>query len=171
MNARARLDRIEKLMTFQTPPWCCDYMARLVPSGHRRVLEPTPGQGNLVRALQQDERRLHVIAPERFEDIQAGDRFSAVVMNPPFTPMSRGYEILAACMELAPFVIALMPWLVLINSEARTRAITEYGLRVVHHLPRSTFPGARVQTCILEMRHGFGGTTQMEFVARPVEAL
>ena len=136
-------------MQFQTPENVCKYMVRLLPEGVQTVLEPTPGEGNIVRVLQNYE----VTAPTDFWQIEGN--WDAVVMNPPFSPMDMGYKILFKCMEMSPVVIALMPWLTIINSEKRTKKIMEYGLKSVTHLPRSTFKGSRVQTCILEMSKGW----------------
>ena len=36
---------------FQTPTWVCDIMSSLVEGNPKRILEPTPGQGNLVNSL------------------------------------------------------------------------------------------------------------------------
>lgn len=130
-------------------------MAAMVPRFVNSVLEPTPGDGNLVRALR--ERRFNVTAPDDFWSVSGN--FDAVVMNPPFTPMDVGYDILYKCMDMTDVVIALMPWLTIINSEKRTKKIMEYGLVSVTHLPRYTFDGSRVQCCILNMRRGFVGHT------------
>jgi type I restriction-modification system DNA methylase subunit len=95
-------------------------------------------------------------------------RFDAVVMNPPFTPMERGYRILYAVMEMSNVVIALMPWLTLINSKRRTKDIETFGLKEVIHLPRDVFPGSRVQTCILNMQKGYTGKTSLHFLSMPI---
>jgi hypothetical protein len=145
-------------MDFQTHPVVCKYMASLLPAGVSTVLEPTPGLGNLVRALS----GYQVTAPCEFWEVSG--RFDAVVMNPPFTPMAEGYRILYAVMQMSDIIIALMPWLTIINSEKRTADIKNYGLRSVTHLPRSAFPGARVQTCILEMQKGYDGIQAMCFL-------
>ena len=143
---------------FQTPLWVCAYMASLLPDNVVRVLEPTPGQGNLVNALE----GFDVTAPVDFYKIHGF--YDAVVMNPPFTPMKKGYEILLKCMGMTDIVIALMPWLSLINSEKRTNIIMEYGLKSVTHLPRHVFNGARVQCCILELKSGYVGKTEFKTI-------
>jgi hypothetical protein len=130
-------------------------MAAMLPAGVETVLEPTPGQGNLVKALV--EEGYHVTAPNDFWSV-AG-RFDAVVMNPPFSPMAQGYQILFAVMEMSDVIIALMPWLTLINAKGRTETIRQFGLRSVTHLPRDAFPGSRVQTCILYLDKGYQGET------------
>jgi len=149
------------MSNFQTQKWVCDIMVGLLPDGVSTVLEPTPGEGNLVRALIRALNGYQVTAPQEFWNVSG--RFDAVVMNPPFTPMEQGYRILYAVMEMSDIVIALMPWLTLINSEKRTKDIKCYGLKSISHLPRSAFAGARVQTCILEMQKGFVGETSIRF--------
>jgi len=86
--------------------------------------------------------------------------FDWVVMNPPFSPMKLGYKILYKCMGMSDNIIALMPWLTIINSQKRTDDIMGFGLASITHLPRTIFKGARVQTCILEMRKGYNSTTK-----------
>lgn len=147
-------------MDFQTHPIVCQYMVSLLPTGVSTVLEPTPGEGNLVRAL----NGYQVTAPSEFWGVSG--RFDAVVMNPPFTPMEEGYRILYAVMEMSDIIIALMPWLTLINSEKRTDDIENFGLKGVTHLPRSIFKGSRVQTCILEMQKGFTGEKSLRFLTK-----
>lgn len=146
---------------FQTAPWVARYMAGMIPRGASSVLEPTPGEGNIVRELSS----YRVTAPREFWEVSG--RFDSVVMNPPFTPMSTGYKILFACMGLSDSIIALMPWLTIINSEGRTSRIIEFGLRSVTHLPRSAFPGSRVQTCILELEKGYSGEKAIRFLDKP----
>jgi len=136
---------------FQTPTWCCEYMKILIPNNVKTILEPTSGQGNIVDILSD---KYIVTAPKEFWNLD-NDRYDCIVMNPPFSPMLVGYKILYRCMELSNNIIALMPWLTLINSEKRTKDIIDYGLKSVTHLPRRTFKGARVQTCILEMKKGY----------------
>jgi hypothetical protein len=147
------------MSNFQTEKWVCDIMVDLLPAGISAVLEPTPGEGNLVKVLQ--AKAYQVTAPSEFWDVSG--HWDAVVMNPPFTPMEQGYKILYAVLEMSDIVIALMPWLTLINSEKRTKDIKSFGLKSISHLPRSAFPGARVQTCILEMHKGFVGETYIRF--------
>lgn len=38
---------------YQTPPFVCSYMAGLIPRSSSSVLEPTPGLGNLVKAIKE----------------------------------------------------------------------------------------------------------------------
>lgn len=140
---------------FQTPKNVCDYMSSLVPLNVNEILEPTPGKGFLVESLSNVAK---VISPNDFNDV-VGKRFECIVMNPPFTPMKLGYDILYECMEMSDNIIALMPYLSIINGEKRTNDIMNYGLKSITHLPRSVFKGSRVQTCILEMEKGYKGET------------
>ena len=139
-------------------------MISLLPLGIKTVLEPTPGKGNLVKAL----KNYKVTAPKDFWKISG--TFDAVVMNPPFTPMKTGYEILYAAMGMTEIIIALMPWFTIINSEKRTADIKNFGLESISHLPRSAFPGSRVQTCILEMKRGYDGDIKIYFPFLGVKA-
>lgn len=140
-------------INFQTPEWVCNEMVRLIPEGTVTVLEPTRGAWNLVTAL----NRYNVTAPEDFWTTEG--RYDAVVMNPPFSPMAMGYRILYRCMEMTNVIIAVMPWLTLINSERRTKDIKAWGLKSVTHLPRRAFKGARVQCCIIHMEKQYNGRT------------
>jgi type I restriction-modification system DNA methylase subunit len=140
---------------FQTPPNICNYMASFLPKNAGKILEPTAGKGRLVEALKPYG---DVITPNDFYELEK-QSFDWIVMNPPFTPMSQGYKILYSCMEMSDNIIALMPYLCIINGEKRTQDIMDYGLKSITHLPRSTFKGSRVQTCILEMQRGYKGQT------------
>lgn len=143
-------------VNFQTPAYICEYMTSLIESSGHSILEPTKGSGNLVTALKAKGK---VTAPEDFFKIQK-TRFDYIVMNPPFTPMKLGYEILYRCMQMTDNIIALMPWLTLINSQKRTNDVTAFGLKSITHLPRTVFQGSRVQTCILQMKKGYTGETR-----------
>lgn len=153
-------------VNFQTPVWCCEYMVSLIPEGCKKILEPTPGQGNIVNVLK--DKGYEVISPHDFFSTNIFDwqieKFDCIVMNPPFTPMKLGYEILYKCMEMSDNIIALMPWLSLINGEKRTKDIIEFGLKSVTHLPRKTFAGSRVQCCIMEMNKGYDGEVKLKFI-------
>ena len=140
---------------FQTPEKICNYMASFLPKNAGLILEPTAGKGNLVKSL---EPKGSVFVPEDFYTMTE-NKFDWIVMNPPFTPMKQGYEILYKCMDMTEHIVALMPYLAIINGEKRTRDIMNWGLKSITHLPRSTFKGSRVQTCILEMHKGYEGDT------------
>lgn len=156
---------------FQTPPAICRYMASLVPEGSRTVLEPTPGDGNLVSEL---SKYFKTTAPADF--FQMGkSRFDCVVMNPPFsieyafgmpTEINKkgsqvGYHILKGCMEMSYNIVALLPWFILTNSEKRMKEIKAWGLKKVCIVPRRWFPGSRASNCILVLEKGYSGKIEL----------
>jgi hypothetical protein len=150
-------------LQFQTSHWCCTYMASPLPQDCRTVLEPTPGAGNLVAAL--GDRDITTPAGDFWQEIAPRNLWlDCVAMNPPFSLPLLGYQILLRCKAMTNHIIALMPWLTIINSARRTKLIRDYGLVSVTHLPRSTFPGTRVQCCILQMCRGFLGVTALRFI-------
>ena len=151
---------------FRTKPEICRYMVELLPPGVLSVLELRYGDMAMTEALVQYGYSATIQTEETFWSLDEG--FDAVVMNPPFTPMKRGYKILFRCMELAPVVIALMPWLTIINSVGRAEAFQDFGLKSVTHLPRTAFPGARVQTCILNLVRGHMDVTKLYFYREEV---
>lgn len=131
-------------------------MANMMPDKCGTILEPTPGIGNLVKAV---SSKGSVTAPNLFEDIPTGTRFDWAIMNPPFSPMVEGYRYLKLVMEMSDNIIALLPWFIIINSQKRTDDIKNFGLISITHLPRKTFPECRVQCCVLEMKKGYQGST------------
>lgn len=158
---------------FQTPPVVCKYMARLVHPGAVTILEPTPGDGNLVREL----GAYQVTAPDDFFLLKL-QRYDAIVMNPPFSSryanmenapancleagMRLGYEILKICMRHSDHVIALMPWFTISDSDVRLRSLKRWGMKSVTSLPRITFKYARVQTVVLDLVHGWTDPTEFK---------
>jgi hypothetical protein len=147
---------------FQTPGYIAELMVSRLSCMVDVVLEPTPGNGNIVKELQR-QRYTPVIPKKDFWDMDFTNftkRIDAIVMNPPFSPMKLGYKFLYKCMELSDIIVALMPWLTLINSKRRFKDIINFGLVSVIHLDRSVFKGSRVQTCILHMKKHFKGTTK-----------
>ena len=151
-----------KQMDFQTPDWVCKIMASCISElvdYPYTVLEPTPGEGNLVRAINERYPSSMVYTPKDF--FAFNEQVDVVVGNPPFSPMSVGYDILERCFDMSSNVIMLMPWLALINSEKRTRMYRLHGLKKVIHLPRKAFKGSRVQTCIMVFRQGYCGNIEL----------
>jgi type I restriction-modification system DNA methylase subunit len=156
-------------MTFQTPPEVVEYMCSMIPKGTISVLEPTPGEGNIVSILEDYD----VTAPENFFDLQQ-NKFDCIIMNPPFSSkyafgvpdtiqekgMKIGYYILFRCMEMSNHVIALMPWFLILDSSVRLKILKDYGLKSITALPRSTFEYARIQCCIFELERGYKGITE-----------
>jgi hypothetical protein len=145
---------------FQTPFEVAKYMVGMSYCGkNKNILEPTPGNGNIIKAIK--HYNLNPIVPlEDFWQMEHKEKYGAVVMNPPFTPMKLGYKFLYKCMELSNDIIALMPWLTIINGEKRTNDIMNFGLVSITHLPRNIFKGSRVQCCILHMNKDWNETTK-----------
>lgn len=159
---------------FQTPVPVCEYMADMVPRSARNILEPTPGIGNLVRALE-DKLIYTVTAPTDFFLLDPDLKFDCVVMNPPFSSksgildnapeevntkgMKLGYYLLQQCMQRSDNIIALMPWFTLLDSDVRMRELETFGIRSLTSLPRKTFKYARIQTVIIELQKGCLDTT------------
>jgi hypothetical protein len=141
---------------FQTPKVICKYMVSLLEKQeYDIILEPTPGEGNLANAAWEKGT---VMSPHDFFELKY-QRFDAVVMNPPFTPMALGYKILFSCLDMSDEIVALMPWLTLINSQKRADKLFAFGLKSVTHLPRTVFPGSRVQCCVLHLLKGYSKET------------
>lgn len=140
---------------FQTPQKVGLYMASLLSKDVKTILEPTKGMGGLVKILKDYGT---VTAPDDFYKMKF-KRFDAIVMNPPFSPMKEGYKILYKCMDMSDCVIALMPYLCIINGDKRTKDIRAFGLKSITHLPRTTFPKSRVQTCVLHLQKNYNGET------------
>lgn len=156
---------------YQTPIDVCQYMVSLIPKGVRTVLEPTPGNGNIVSQLD----RYEVTAPQDFFLLSPHQRFDCVVMNPPFSVdslildnaptgvdfkgMKSGYWILEQCMQRSDNVIALMPWFTISDSDGRVNMLKEWGWVSITQLPRRTFGYTRIQTLILQLKRGYKGDT------------
>ena len=126
------------------------------------ILEPTPGMGNLVDAIHDKCPLAHITAPHNYYELEPS-RYDAIVTNPPFTPMVVGYEILDSLLCQSDTIIALMPWLSIINSKKRSEKYKSAGLKKVIHLPRNAFPGSRVQCCVLVFNAGYSGDILLEF--------
>ncbi|MFX0183859.1 MAG: hypothetical protein ACFE95_12315 [Candidatus Hodarchaeota archaeon] len=158
---------------FQTPFWCCEYMASLLESNIHTILEPTPGKGNLVKIL--NKHFPQVLTPQgNFWDLINSEHYGsaswdAVVMNPPATPMQNAYNILYECMKYTDRIVALMPWLTIINSQKRTKDILDFGLISITHLPRSTFPGSRIQTCVLNMKKNYEKEIKFKVIGHGID--
>jgi len=142
---------------FQTPEWVCKLMVSRLDHRVITICEPTPGEGNLLTQIKKTNKGV-LYPPDNYWRWEHSYTIDAFVMNPPFSPATEAYRFLYDAMEKASVqIIALMPWWVIINSQKRTEAIYEWGLREVIHLPRSVFPGTRIQTCILDMVRGYTG--------------
>lgn len=165
---------------FQTPSNVAEYMVSLIPKKSDTVLEPTPGDGNIVMALW--DKHYTITAPDDFF-LLPKQRFDCIVMNPPFSSkfafmenapdnfkeergMKLGYKMLLSCMEMSDNVIALMPWFTISDSDVRLRLIKDFGLKSITALPRKTFQYARIQTCVFELAKGWGGATEFKVFDR-----
>lgn len=165
---------------FQTPAVVCDYCVSLLSFGVKTVFEPTPGKGNMVLAL---ARKLKtVVIPDHgdyFRHIKPTIKYDAVAMNPPFSSkfltgqipedwkdvgMKAGYRMLFECMELTDEVVAIVPWFLITDSDARVRHLKDYGLVSVTHLPRKTFNYARIQCVVLHLKRGYDGNTDFRML-------
>lgn len=142
---------------FQTPAWVCDFMAASIHGHPNTILEPTPGNGNIIRSIEKYHPDATIIVPDGDFMTMAPQEVDIVIANPPFTPMAAGYEMLYRFFEFSGNVVALMPWLTVINSEKRLDILKSHGLRGIVHLPRRAFSGSRVQTCILTFTKGYKG--------------
>ena len=150
---------------FQTPPWVCDLMVSLVDGSPKRILEPTPGKGNLVAAIRRKFPLAEISTVQTdFISYVPDIHFDCVIANPPFSPMSLGFFFLLRFFDFSTNVIALMPWFILINSKKRTRILKDRGLCQIIHLPRSVFPKSRVQTCIMKFVEGYKEDIQLRLV-------
>lgn len=149
-------------MNFQTPTWVCDMIVAEIPKLIERpdtILEPTAGEGNLVRAIHKRYPSTTIHTPTDFFEFD--EHVDVVVGNPPFSPMRVGYDILERCFGLSNNIIMLMPWLSVINSEKRTEMYRDQGLCKVIHLPRRAFSGSRVQTCVLVFQYAHNGEIEI----------
>ncbi len=141
---------LEDNKNFQTPENVCKYMVGLIPLGVKTVLEPTPGKGNLVRAIKEAGYAVEYPEGDYWNwKTKHEPEFGCVVANPPFSPAKTGYMYLEHFMLVAQRIIILLPWSTITNSDSRTKEILDFGLVSVTHLPRKTFAGARGNFCIL----------------------
>ena len=159
---------------FQTPVPVCNYMVDMVPDWAVKILEPTPGLGNIVKALEA-KNRYQIITADDFFLLDKNEKYDCIVMNPPFSSksafidnapddaetkgMKLGYHILKQCMEMSNNVIALMPWYTISDSDVRMRYLKDYGIKSLTALPRKTFQYARIQTVIIELEKGYQSET------------
>ena len=156
---------------FQTPPVVAQYMRSLIPKGVKTVLEPTPGEGNILNLLSEYQ----VTAPDDFFMLEPST-YDCVVMNPPFSMkyaygvpqnldvkgLRLGYYILLECMKMSDNVIALMPLFTISDSDVRLRYLKQFGIKSITILPRKTFKYVRIQTVVFELIKGWTQPTVFE---------
>lgn len=149
-------------------------MVSLIPKGCYTIFEPTPGEGNLVCAILESERKFEAVYHRDFFLRDRTKKYDCILMNPPFSEKSAflnnapkglkgmgvGYEILRQCMEQSDNIIALMPWFLVLDSDKRLRMLQQFGLKSVTALPRKTFNYARIQTAIFELQKDYKGRTE-----------
>jgi type I restriction-modification system DNA methylase subunit len=97
----------QQFQSFYTPAHIADRMVELLPAGMKRLLEPSCGEGSLVRAVRKVHPDIRIVAvdindkalakiPVEYNTIvlqgdflsinpDFGERFDAICMNPPFT--------------------------------------------------------------------------------------
>lgn len=159
---------------FQTPVPVCDYMVNMVPVSAIKILEPTPGLGNIVKSLS-NKNRYQIFPADDFFLLDKTEKYDCIVMNPPFSSksafmenapegaeikgMKLGYHILTECMKMSNNVIALMPWYTISDSDVRMRHLKDFGIKSLTALPRKTFQYARIQTVIIELEKGYQNDT------------
>ena len=162
------LTKFEKGAEFQTPTSVVEFMCSLIPEGTVSVLEPTPGEGNILSALTD----YSVTAPDNFFALDPS-RFDCIIMNPPFSlkyafgvpeelnlkGLRLGYFILLECMKMSDKIIALMPLFTISDSDVRMRYLKSFGLKSITILPRKTFKYVRIQTCVFELERGWSEKT------------
>lgn len=149
-------------MNFQTPPIICDLMVSRINGYPKTILEPTSGNGNIVNAITKRFSRSEIITPLCFENLKIRE-VDQVIANPPFSPMVRGYKMVERFFKFSDNLIVLLPYNALIDSDSRTEFYIEKGLKEVLHLPRRTFRGSRVQSCILVFDGGYHENININF--------
>ena len=177
----------EQRHDFQTRPDICAYMASLMPADAVFILEPTPGDRNLVDAINKEfkkrgEQHYVVMTPMDYfdqRDIILNRKFHCILMNPPFSHhtaildlapddwkntkgMKFGYKMTLELLQRTDHLIALLPWFTLADSDVRLRTLYAYGIKSITALPRAAFAYARVQTCIIEFSRGYSGPTEFK---------
>ena len=160
---------------FQTPPPVCNYMASLIPPQAKTILEPTPGRGNLVRAVQ--SAGFPVTAADDFWDLDFKQEWDCVVCNLPFSGktfynipdaiptegMTVYYKALGKLLAMTGCMIVLCPWFTVIDSDSRLRSLIAQGLKSVTHLPRKTFGYCRIQVCVVVVEKSYSGAIQFNY--------
>lgn len=156
-------------INYQTPAPVCNYMVNLIASQKQdiTVLEPTPGNFNLVNAIVR--AGYQCIFPRKNHDfwlancnLKNNARYDYILMNPPFNPIADLIRFVCRATELSDNVIMLLPWNYIINSENRLKSLKSFGIVSITNLPRITFPNARVQTCIIQLKKEYIGVTEFK---------
>lgn len=161
---------------FQTPTDVATYMVSMLTKKTGRILEPTPGQWNIVNALIRAGYR-KIAAPTDYWELDKNKRYDGIVANLPFSTKSwfnapekylnKGmvcmYDQIPVLMGMTDNLILLVPWFTMIDSDRRTRMFKDYGLISVTILPRKTFAYSRIQCCILRLQKNYTGESIFKF--------
>ena len=166
------------MFQFQTPDYVADYMVSLIKEEPRLVLEPSIGEGNLVKALWKRFPKCHVLGfdtkqttlkDDRLEFFKLdfmkvkdsylldtiGYRFDLILANPPFTPMLLSYGFFEKLINIQKRGVYILPYLFLINSNSRPKKYSQIvNVKNIINLPRNVFKNARIQSCILDVYDG-----------------
>lgn len=153
---------------FQTPIPVIQQMLALVDFAPNKLLEPTSGEGRIILAALEKWENIKYTSLEIDSnycqiqrdlgiEVQCIDfvewelvSHDLVLANLPHTPMEVGYKMMDRLGECCSRIIVIMPWLWLINSKKRWDKWKKH-LKTAINLPRSTFPGSRIQTAIFDL--------------------
>lgn len=156
---------------FQTPMYVADYMVELINYKPNLVLEPSIGQGNLVKALWKKYPECKVIGYDIEETPLIDERLTfikqdflkadidfkpdLILSNPPFSPMCLSYNFFDKLVKIQKRGVYILPYLFLINSNSRPHKYSEeIDIKNIINLPRTVFKNSRIQSCILDVYDG-----------------
>lgn len=180
----------DELSYFRTPDDLADLMvdSAFIQHADARVLEPSAGDGRIVRAIYRKHPHLqHVqcveINKERADYLQVQgfnvvhtsfqryaldtrDRFDAILMNPPFTTPGdtlawlTHVELAMTLLRPGGRLVAIVSAAITFRSGPRFEALREAVGDDITVLPRETFKdaGTTFQTAMIEIYSGSGGT-------------
>ncbi len=173
---------------FQTPDYVADYMVSLIDKEPKLVLEPSIGIGNLAKALWKKYPNCKVIGYDIAETPLKDDRLTfyqqdflkaeidfkpdLILSNPPFTPMTVGYNFFDKLVRIQSRGIYLLPYLFLINSTGRPKQYSsQIDLKKVINLPRNIFNNSRIQSCLLDVYSGKTNKTEYIWYEEKVQKI
>ena len=146
-------------------------MVDLIDKKPKLVLEPSIGEGNLIKALWKKYPDAKVIGYDIVDTPLKDDRLlflkqdflsanveyipDLLLSNPPFTPMTLSYQFFDKCINIQKRGIYILPYLFLINSTNRPKIYSQIiNIKNIIHLPRNVFKNSRIQACILDVYEG-----------------
>jgi hypothetical protein len=141
-------------------------VAKLVFAGEKGQLMYLGDENTLLTEYLKDRYSVEIIDEGYLEEPLPRD---CIVYAPSLTPQKPIYKTIEKIMDnhSIDHITAVVPWLVLINGEYRTRKMIEWGLIDILHLPRRALSGSSVQVCVLIMHRGYRG--KIEFSMLKVE--